>query len=187
MKALSVLSRLNPGVIGFRDKIDHAHSVPGFTVSDAAAALGGIPTGAVVLLQMIYTGGHDTPDRVMRRWAEGFIAEKVRGRSADRVFRDATDDDLRRVTDSVVYDLISPCLCPACLGRGGQMRGNLKVTCETCKGKGAGRVPDKVLRRVSGFSHFPWYRRWRKVHEVVKRDMESYLMHVKGRIEARSS
>lgn len=187
MKAEAVISRLKPGTQGLRDKVDHAGSAPGFSVSDAAAATAGMPMGAKVLLEMIHAGGHDTPRRTMRAWAEEFAAEKIRQRGTDRRFQGISPQDLVRLVDSVVYELISPKLCQVCLGRGGLLREHLLVTCEQCKGKGTGVVSDKVLRKVAGFDGEEWRARWRHVHRVLSGELDLFLSEMKAEIERRTS
>jgi len=149
-----------------------------FGMIEAAHATAGVPSGAVVVLRMLYAGGVDTPDRAGRAWAQDFATEHAGARRSTRYWRISgprAKEVFPRVVDSAFYELVSPALCQSCLGRGYHARGELLVQCGKCKGDGSGAPMERHLRQIAGVSRQEWHGRWKIVHDDLVHAMDRRL------------
>lgn len=161
-----------------------------FSQADAAAATTGVPYGALVALQMIYGGMKDTPDRAGWKWAQEYLtkcaSESHRARKLWRLKGAKAAKVFPRLIESAWYELVSPELCPSCLGRGHHVRGDLLVQCRKCLGEGSGAPMDRHLRTIAGVSLYEWKSRWRFVQKEMVAELANELNRQLAKIRKRA-
>jgi len=135
-------------------------SVEGLDGADAALMLAGLDRGPYLLARVKYAGELDSQaDLETVLWHE---MVKV---AADRGWRRYGDGlpraFLRNLSHMAVDEIINPCKCSACGGRGSVYpRGKAARVCDVCLGTGSGRVSGSARARQAGIDKSNWCRLW---------------------------